>query len=87
MPIPEQEILAVVREFVDDQGGDPAKIVPEANLRDLGIDSLLAVELAFRFEDRFGITIPFEDFPMTTVAEAVRFVSALNPKVAANAAD
>lgn len=71
---PEEEILALVRELVAQQGGNPDAIVPQAQLADLGIDSLRAIDLIFRFEEAFGITVPMEDFPQTTVADAVAFV-------------
>lgn len=70
----QDEILAVVRQYVDDLGHDPTRIVPEAKLRDLGIDSLHAVDLVFRFEEKFEIDIPMEEFGATTVAEAISFI-------------
>lgn len=74
-----EEILLVVRQFVEDLGQDPGKIVPEASLSDLGIDSLQAVDLVFRFEEHFQIDIPMEQFHATTVDEAVTFVARLLP--------
>jgi acyl carrier protein len=71
------EILSVVRQFVEDLGQDPAKIIPAARLSELGIDSLHAVDLVFRFEEHFDIEIPMERFRATTVAEAVAFVEDL----------
>ena len=80
MSLREQDVYDVVREFMRDHGRDPARITPEADLLALGIDSLGAVDLAFRFEDRFGIVIPMEQFPLATVGEAVRFVVALSAR-------
>jgi acyl carrier protein len=77
----EDRILAIVRRFVQDQGEDPSKVVLEAHLPDLGIDSLHALDLLFRFEEEFAINIPLEDFKATTVAEAVAFLDELLPQV------
>ncbi len=74
-----EEVLTVVREFVEGLGQDANKIVPEARLTELGIDSLQAVDLVFRFEERFEIEIPMEDFRATTVGEAIDYVSRLLP--------
>ena len=74
-----EEILQVVRQFVEDLGQDPSKIVPAAKLADLGIDSLHAVDLVFRFEERFEVDIPMENFHATTVAEAIDYVAKLLP--------
>lgn len=72
-----EEILSVVRQFVEDLGQDPSKIVPSARLSELGIDSLHAVDLVFRFEEHFEIDVPMERFRATTVAEAVAFIDGL----------
>jgi len=83
----QDEILAVVRQYVDDLGEDATKIVPDATLRDLGIDSLHAVDLVFRFEERFEIDIPMEEFVATTVGEAIAFIEKQIPPGAMARAD
>lgn len=75
----EAQVLAVVQEFVEDRGIDSRKIVLDANLAELGVDSMHAVDLVFRFEEAFGVTIPMEEFQATTVGEAVAFVVRLIP--------
>jgi acyl carrier protein len=77
----DERILTVVRRFVEDLGQDPAKIVLDAPLRDIGIDSLHAVDLVFRFEEEFEVSIPMDEFHATTVAEAMSFLNALLPPV------
>ncbi|MGO4258990.1 acyl carrier protein [Lysobacter sp. TAB13] len=37
---------------------DVAAITPEATLKDLGIDSLEAIEIIFDIEEHFGVTLP-----------------------------
>jgi acyl carrier protein len=50
--------LTVIREFLDSRLGiGPEKVLPEALLADLGVDSLTLVELMFEFEDRFNIAL------------------------------
>ncbi len=75
----DEKILGIVRQFVEDQGGDPGQVHPQAALRDLGIDSLHAVDLVFRFEEAFEIDLPMEDFRATTVAEAIAYLKKLLP--------
>lgn len=49
----------LIREFLGDRlGVAPEKVVPDAPLADLGVDSLMMLELMFEFEDRFGIKLP-----------------------------
>ena len=50
--------LSLIREFLQGRlGVEPEKIVPDAFLDELGVDSLMVLELMFEFEDRFGITL------------------------------
>jgi acyl carrier protein len=75
-----EEIINVVRQYVDDIGNNTDKLVLDAGLRDLGIDSLHAVELLFRLEERFEVDLPIEDFPVNaTLREAVAFIESLLP--------
>jgi acyl carrier protein len=51
--------IELIRKFLHDrQGVAPEKIVPETSLADLGVDSLMMLELVFEFEDQFGIDLP-----------------------------
>ena len=75
----ESQLLALVRQFAKDRGIDPELIVPDAQLSDLGVDSMHMVDLIFRFEETFDIQIRIEDFRPSTVGEAIAFVSKLIP--------
>jgi acyl carrier protein len=53
------ESIALIREFLDERlAVAPEKVVPDAPLADLGVDSLMMLELMFAFEDHFGIKVP-----------------------------
>ena len=63
--------LALIQNFLKDRVDSAMldKIVPEATLTDLGIDSLMQAELLFELEDRTGMTVP-ANFPLPqTVGE------------------
>jgi acyl carrier protein len=50
--------LGLIREFLQNRlGVAPGRAIPEAPLKELGVDSLMMLELMFEFEDRFGITL------------------------------
>jgi acyl carrier protein len=57
---------------------DRARIVPEATLAVVGLDSLSLLELMFKIEDRYGVKIQ-EDTPtnLVTVGDVVRYVDEL----------
>lgn len=50
--------LGLIRDFLQDRlGVEPVRVLSEAPLNSLGVDSLMMLELIFEFEDRFGITL------------------------------
>ena len=57
---------------------DRAKIVPEATLAVVGLDSLSLLELMFKIEDRYGLKIQ-DDTPtnLVTVGDVVRYIDQL----------
>jgi acyl carrier protein len=72
-----QAILAVVGQFVADLNGSPIEPLPDTSLSELGIDSLQAVDLVFRFEEKFGVSISMSDFDAKTVTDAVAFMNSV----------
>lgn len=64
--------IGLIREFLKDRLGiAPERIVPEAPLADLGVDSLMMLELMFEFEDRFDIKLDNDLTTPQTVGEMV----------------
>jgi acyl carrier protein len=59
-----------------------AQLAPDAQLAALGVDSLGLIELMFKIEDRFGITLPEEKPPaLVTVSDLVAYIDQLlNPR-------
>jgi len=48
--------LETMQELLQERLGiDKEKVSPEASLEDLGIDSLMQIELLFYFEDKFKV--------------------------------
>lgn len=70
--------------LVDRLGVDPEKIVDDAVLADLGVDSLMLVEMFFEAEDKFKLSIPSDVPTPTTVGEITgliqRFLSGQETK-------
>jgi acyl carrier protein len=76
--------LALIQNFLKDRVDSAMldKIVPEATLTDLGIDSLMQAELLFEFEDRTGMTVP-SNFPLPqTVGELLQQLKELRSQQA-----
>ncbi|MCA1979701.1 MAG: phosphopantetheine-binding protein [Thiobacillus sp.] len=66
------ESIELIRNFLNArQGVEPARVVPEAMLADLGVDSLMMLELMFEFEDKFGLKLPEDMKSPQTVGEMV----------------
>lgn len=63
--------------LVKDYKLDPAALVPDAPLAELGIDSLGVAELMFNIEDEFKVTIPGDPVPLQTIGDVVGYIDNL----------
>jgi acyl carrier protein len=52
----------------------PETVQPEAELEQLGVDSLSAIEFGFELEDHFHIRLADERAPMKTVQDVIDIV-------------
>lgn len=76
------QAIGLIREFLKDRlDVAPERVVPEALLADLGVDSLLLLELMFEFEDRFNIKLPEDTVTPKTVADMLVLTESLIPAV------
>ena len=76
--MPQDQVLADITEIVGGVTGiDQADITPETALADLGIDSLMMVEVVVAAEERFGVKIPDDEVKnLNTVGDAVKYIAA-----------
>jgi acyl carrier protein len=61
-------------------GIDKDKVTLDASLEDLGIDSLMQIELLFDFEDKYKVKIPDLTVRPTTIGELIAIVEPFVPK-------
>lgn len=72
------ESLDLIREFLQDRLGlAPEMATAETRLADIGVDSLMLLELMFEFEDRCGITLSKDLKSPKTVGEMVTLMDRL----------
>ena len=79
MALTENEVLAGIREIVEEVAGvSPDQIeMGKSFTDDLDVDSLSMVEVVVAAEERFGIKIPDDEVTkMGTVGDAVNFIVA-----------
>lgn len=70
--------IGLIRDFLQDRlGVAPENVVPGAPLADLGVDSLMMLELIFEFEDRVGIKLSSNLKSPRTVGEMVALMDGL----------
>ncbi len=70
--------IGLIREFLKDRlGVEPDTVVPEAPLADLGVDSLMMLELMYEIEDRFNIKLSSDLKTPQTVGEMVVLMDGL----------
>ena len=68
----------LIQTFLRDRlGVEPERVVSDATLADLGVDSLMLAELMFEAEDRLGISIGSDEGVPTTVGEMTAIIERL----------
>ena len=73
--------IGLIRDFLQERlGVAPDRVVPEATLANLGVDSLMMLELMFEFEDRCGIQLPSDLASPKTVGEMLATMNGLIAK-------
>ena len=61
-------------------GIDKEKVTLDASLEDLGIDSLMQIELLFDFDDKYKVKIPDLPEKPTTIGDLIAIVEPFIPK-------
>lgn len=77
MAITEQEVLAGIKEIVEEVAGVPGSDIEMSKnfTDDLDVDSLSMVEVVVASEERFGVKIPDDQVTeLKTVGDAVNFI-------------
>jgi acyl carrier protein len=57
---------------------DPDKVTPEARLEDIGVDSLVLIDLMFELEESLNVRVTDMDSRPATVAELIELFDALS---------
>jgi acyl carrier protein len=70
--------LEIVRGFLKDRLNiDPARVTPEAPLKELGIDSLMLLELFFEFEEKLNVNLSQNLPTPKTIGQLIEIVEGL----------
>lgn len=65
----------ILKDFLQERTEiDPDRVTPEATLEELGIDSLMQLELLFEFEEKLGISLPDVEERPKTIGDLVDLV-------------
>lgn len=75
----DMQTLELLRQYLQKKASiDPAKVTPEARLEDIGVDSLILIDLMFELEESLNVRVPDMDTRPTTVAELIDLFDALS---------
>lgn len=70
--------IDILRGILERDHALPAeRLVPEATLDDLGLDSLATIEMLWNVEEEFGIEVPSEPVPLETLGDVAGYVDSL----------
>lgn len=72
------ETIEIVRNFLNERiGKSDQDLSPELVLADIGVDSLMLLELLFEFEDKLGIELPKDIGTPKTIGELTSLIDEL----------
>jgi len=72
------ETIEIVRSFLTERIGKiDQTLAPESVLADIGVDSLMLLELLFEFEDKLGIELPKDIGTPKTIGELTALIDDL----------
>jgi acyl carrier protein len=75
----DMQTLELLRQYLQKKASiDPARVTPEARLEDVGVDSLILIDLMFELEESLNVRVPDMDSRPTTVAELIDLFDALS---------
>ena len=75
----DMQTLELLRQYLQNKASiDPAKVTPEARLEDIGVDSLILIDLMFELEESLNVRVPDMDSRPTTVAELIDLFDSLS---------
>jgi acyl carrier protein len=75
----DMQTLELLRQYLQKKASiDPARVTPEARLEDIGVDSLILIDLMFELEESLNVRVPDMDSRPTTVAELIDLFDALS---------
>ena len=70
--------IGLIRQFLQDRlGVEASQVGPDTVLGEIGVDSLMLLELMFEFEDRFGIKLATDLQTPKTVGEMITLMDGL----------
>lgn len=73
------QTLELLRQYLQKKASiDPARVTPEARLEDIGVDSLILIDLMFELEESLNVRVPDMDTRPATVAELIDLFDALS---------
>ncbi len=80
------QTLELLRQYLQQKVSvDPVKVTPEATLEDIGVDSLVLIDLMFELEESLNVRVTDMNSRPTTVSELIDMFDALSASQAKTA--
>jgi acyl carrier protein len=74
----DMQTLELLRQYLQAKASiDPGKVTPAAKLEDIGVDSLILIDLMFELEESLNVRVPDIDTRPTTVSELTQLFDSL----------
>ena len=75
------QTLELLRDYLQNKASiEPARVVPQTRLEDIGIDSLILIDLMFELEESLNVRVPDGSTRPATISELIDLFEALSAR-------
>ena len=77
----DMQTLELLRDYLHKKASvEPARVVPQTRLEDIGVDSLILIDLMFELEESLNVRVPDASTRPATISELIDLFEALSAR-------
>ena len=77
----DMQTLELLRDYLQKKASiEPARVVPQTRLEDIGVDSLILIDMMFELEESLNVRVPDVKTRPATISELIDLFEALSAR-------